>query len=430
MFDINGQWSLDFYWPNARLAIHEDFTSGSGGAVQTYSRKEYDEDGREVSLWDSPMIQYQPCSSAARSNQKLNLSLPDGRFSLIGQYDSRGRRTGNWIQSSAFNWQGSFLEGEMDGPWSATGPHGSEAGSFVLGKRHGHWTISKQYEVRTGQYQNGQRQGTWINAQKTNTGSWNDPNWVDSSFQYQTFESDLLVHETIVDASGNTLEIKEYAQGKPSGLWLTFYLNGVTRSAARYHEGLLNGALTEYEASGEITKVETYKNGLLDGESTLYSNGRAYLRSSFLAGSMTARTVLFDAKAGILEAEKNFKRALALRKNAPALRFFEIPPNEAPSQFETTANISRWLTIKSQSGPGTVEKQPFKSEHVLTLPWGAEIGCVGGSKAPYKIPNVFRLEGRFWVVTENNFSIMSLNEKKVVSLEPFSETRYLELLDR
>ena len=101
-----------------------------------------------------------------------------------------------------------------------------------------------------------------------------------------------------------------YKNYKEVGLWKRYYENG-TISTKVYHNSTgeqdstfsyndkgkvtgemrwkankKNGVWREYSSAGEIQKFETYKDGDLNGKSISYSDGKKYIESTYLSGTL------------------------------------------------------------------------------------------------------------------------------------------------
>ena len=108
----------------------------------------------------------------------------------------------------------------------------------------------------------------------------------DGLFYYKKFSSTLFTGEV----ENNLLKLKmgTIKNGKPDGLWETYYWNGQVHTSSIYKDGILNGLHEWYYENGQLWFEENYKNGIIEDSIVIwyYENGSQWMTKTYKDGEL------------------------------------------------------------------------------------------------------------------------------------------------
>lgn len=163
---------------------------------------------------------------------KWKFYLPDKTVEVEGAYNNKGQQDGEWrwyYANGQLMREAQYDAGTLDGEFVEYDEEGIEVtkGNFVEGSEEGHWMYRRNKAIEEGDYYDGMRTGIWK--------SW--------------YEEGVICSEI------------EYDQDLMNGKYTIYYENHVIKRMGRCVNGERDGTWYEYEDSGELVLTTQYKDG-------------------------------------------------------------------------------------------------------------------------------------------------------------------------
>lgn len=196
-----------------------------------------DHPGSENPLFERRIVQFS--DDSFRSDGVHKEFFSNGKPFVEGQYDM-GRPTGKWTyyhENGAVAKEVEYVDGRPNGEVLIRDESGK-----VLNKRT---------------YKDGLRHGAWVNYNLEN-------------------EEPLLE--------------QNYAEGKPEGLWRTWFKNGQLRQEISFKDGVRDGAAKEWTSSGQPRVEANFREGKQHGVTTVWRRGGEVLKQVYEDGKLMEQT--------------------------------------------------------------------------------------------------------------------------------------------
>lgn len=162
-----------------------------------------------------------------------------------------------YYQSGQLFVSGAYKLGLRVGDWTYHHNSGEEAKkvTYVDGKPDGKVEVRRADGTLQAQeeYKNGKRHGTWISYDAT---------------------GEQKLRESIYD------------DGKPDGVWKSWYPNGQQQREITFAGGTQNGQATEWDKEGVKRGEATFVDGKRDGETTEWRPDGSVIKRTFKAGKL------------------------------------------------------------------------------------------------------------------------------------------------
>ncbi|MDH5598977.1 MAG: membrane-binding protein, partial [Cyclobacteriaceae bacterium] len=174
-----------------------------------------------------------------------------------------GKRVGKWrhyYENGNLKSEGNFLNNKMEGPWHFYSEDGNLKGDIVYSGNKGSY---KEY------YANGDVKAEGPKSGLNNTGTWN--------YYHNKKNPD---GSKIIQASG------DYYNGKRTGDWEFFHLNGNISARGSYENNEPQGNWEYYYENGKLSSTGGFEEGLKNGDwSLFYPNGKLKGKGDFKSGT-------------------------------------------------------------------------------------------------------------------------------------------------
>jgi len=246
-----------------RVAYH---TNGQPSIIATYYkdkpdgiRREFDTAGKVIKgyLFQDGWLRYEGITDMnglrqglwkeyyqtgeLRSKGKYKNSLPVGEWrfyfqdksiEIIGDYDQKGRKVGEWIwfyPSGDSMMVAHYEDGDLDGEYVEYDEQGTPIvkGEYVAGLEEGSWIYRNGESVESGKYDGGKKTGLWTT----------------------TFNNDKPAFKI------------HYEDDIRNGKYTAFWENGNIRVTGKYEKGLQEGTWIQYNEEGVQYLTTLFKEG-------------------------------------------------------------------------------------------------------------------------------------------------------------------------
>lgn len=243
-YHSNGQPSIiATYYKGVPEGVRREFDE-NGNVIKSYSYEDgwmryegvLDLNGKRQGLWK----EYYK-SGELRSQGKYVNSNPVGQWKfyftdktieIIGSYDQKGRKTGEWLWFYANGdtmMVANYDAGELDGEFVEYDEEGRvvSKGNYVEGTEEGVWVYYNGGYSEKGSYYDGMRTGEWVT-------------------RYPDGKSAFVIH---------------YEQDVMHGKYTSYWENGRVKLTGHYVGGLRDGAWFRYDEEGNLLLTTLYKDG-------------------------------------------------------------------------------------------------------------------------------------------------------------------------
>lgn len=158
--------------------------------------------------------------------------FPNKTIEIIGGYDQKGRKNGDWIWYYANGdtmISAHYETGELDGEYVEYDEDGSiiSRGNYVEGSEDGPWEYYNGGCSEKGSYYDGMRTGEWVS-------------------RFPDGKTSFVIH---------------YEQDVMDGKYTAYWENGRVKLTGRYVGGLREGPWFKYNEEGELFLTTLYKDG-------------------------------------------------------------------------------------------------------------------------------------------------------------------------
>ncbi|MBL7939250.1 MAG: hypothetical protein JNL43_07815 [Flavobacteriales bacterium] len=197
-----------------------------------------------------------------------------GQFWKKGTY-KQGVKDGawtTWYESGQKLQEGPYLNGKEEGEWHSWFENGQQKtiGTFAEGHMNGLWR---------GFFPDGQPDFEGYYAKDLKNGAWK------------------LYTESPPgkDIGGRVKEEGSYTEGKKSGRWVTYNINGIAVAEGSYSDGTPTGQWTYFDDAGVKLREQGLLNGNPEGLCTVYDQrGRVIQQMNYRNGRLHGKMTVYD----------------------------------------------------------------------------------------------------------------------------------------
>lgn len=156
----------------------------------------------------------------------------DKNIEIIGGYDNKGRKTGEWLwfyTNGDTMMVANYESGQLDGDFVEYDENGKvvSKGVYVEGSEDGQWLYCNGDYTEKGSFYDGMRTGEWVTR----------------------------------FPDGKTAFVINYEQDVMHGKYTSYWDNGHVKLTGRYVSGLRDGAWFKYDEEGQLFLTTLYKDG-------------------------------------------------------------------------------------------------------------------------------------------------------------------------